>query len=119
MDIIKTATITSFRVYTAEDVGLTASLQLMIEGLACEFGGHNLFISLPEDYTYVGHFIFKCLETVGVTETKELIGKEIKCRIVDDRVVGIGDMEFSRWFYPITDFELIESDKFQEDGIPD
>lgn len=58
MDIIRDAIVTGFRVYITEEIGLTASLELLIDDESLEFGGHNLFTSLPEDYSYVGHFFF-------------------------------------------------------------
>ena len=76
-------------------------------------------MSLPEDYTYVGHFLFQCLKTIEVTEARELIGKEIQCKIIEDTVVGIADIDLVNWFYPVTDFEIMKSEDYNEEEIPD
>jgi hypothetical protein len=98
-----------------EDHGLlTAFLMLDYGGTVQGFGGYGLYSPAKKvkEKNFAGHFIYRTLETVGVYEWENLVGKAIRVVIGDDRLIkGIGHIINDKWFYPQAEFEEIAGDK--------
>lgn len=107
--VIETATITN------DDHGLlSAWLGLDYGGTSQGFGGYALY--LPKDFShsinqrnYAGHFIWRCLEVVGVTEWAKLPGKTIRVRSEHSKVHAIGHIVKDDWFEPSKDFDIMKA----------
>jgi|GEM_PF-3258929 len=78
---------------------LTARMELQIETGVIVFGGSNLFIGS----SYMGHFIFRCMEIASVATIMQLDGVSILVEIEDDIVTGIGNYS-GHWFHPAHEF---------------
>lgn len=77
---------------------LTAWLHLDYGGARQDFGGHMLYAPKLADNT--GRFIWRCLETVGVTEWANLEGRGVRARVEAGLVAAIGHFIKDRWFEP-------------------
>lgn len=61
---------------------LSASMEIKINEDYFVFGGTSLFCSIPNQGSdFFGHFVLRCMETVGVTTTREMEGEMIKAII--------------------------------------
>ncbi len=82
-----------------EDHGiLTCYLHFDISGgSSIAFGGYNL------NSIGTGYFVKKILDVVGVNEWELLVGKHVRIKLEDRRLVAIGNIMDDRWFDPKTD----------------
>ena len=86
---------------------LSAWLHLDYGGSGQGFGGYCLF-SPKSSKDCAGHFIYRCLEIVGVERFDQLTGKTIRVRINEGRISAIGHIVKDLWFCPTK--ELIKGD---------
>ncbi len=93
-----------------EDHGiLTAFLHLSYGGSSQGFGGYALYLE-KNTKNYCGFFITRVLETVGVSEWKDLVGKTIRVKSDMTHVEGIGHIIENRWFYPKQELKMLEAE---------
>jgi hypothetical protein len=108
---IKNAVIKSAILTTADYGQLTGSLTLEYGGGSFQgFGTYTLYNPhYPEDKNFGGFFIFRCLETVGVSEWSRLVGEPVRARIGDDRLIkAIGHFIEDKWFCPEQEYETFK-----------
>jgi len=87
---------------------LSAWLHVDHDGGTQGFGGYNLyspFLHKAMKQTAAGHFIWRCLEVIGVMDWDQLVGKAIRLRIEDGRIVAIGHIVKDNWFEPHSELE--------------
>ena len=108
MSEIKNAIIESARFDTGR--GLSAWLTLNYGGTSQGFGGYLLYApkgwkAHKESGNFCGHFIWRCLEIVGVNDWAELPGKPIRVKADYGKVHAIGHIIDDKWFDPSAEFE--------------
>jgi hypothetical protein len=83
---------------------LTLWLHLDYGGTGQGFGGISLYHPEREE-DFAGSFLYKTLDTVGVSKWEDLRGKHI--RVVSDhsKVHKIGHIILDKWFCPATDIK--------------
>jgi len=102
---------------SSEDHGiLSAWLYLDFGGSGQGFGGYGLY--LPESFkkanneiNYAGHFIWRVLEIVDVTEWGRLKGKTIRVRTSPEKIHSIGHIIKNDWFDPSEDFAKMKENR--------
>jgi len=92
-----------------EDHGiLTCFLHLSQGGSGQGFGGYRL--DAPKGYSiYTDFWVKRVLETVGVSEWEDLVGKYV--RVVGEdfgKIEGIGHITDNKWFYPEKEIEKLK-----------
>ena len=99
--IIKSAEITS-----ANYGCLSAYLQLDYDGTGQSFGGYSLYLPKGglDAKNVAGHFIWRVLEIAGVKEWDNLVGKTIRVRATNNKVLSIGHIVKDKWFTPSEEF---------------
>ena len=101
MSEIKNAVIKTTKITNDEHGLLSAWLGLDYGGQAQGFGGYCLYNpSHSEENSYAGHFIWRVLEVVGVSEWSQLVGKTIRVRASHAKVEAIGHIVKDEWFEP-------------------
>ena len=90
-----------------EDHGiLTCFLMLEQNGAGQGFGGYRLDAPKKGDSPLAGFWIQRLLETVGVAEWKDLVGKYVRVDGEDfGEIRGIGNIIDDKWFYPRKEIE--------------
>ena len=108
--VIKSATITN-----ADHGVLSAYIHLDYGGAGQAFGGYVLYSpsakSGSHEANYAGLFIWRVLETVGVSEWERLPGKTVRVRQEHDKVHAIGHIVKDEWFYAGQEFTALENAK--------
>lgn len=100
--------IIDFDLHLIEGVALSASLEIKVGDEYKEFGGPNLFASIPnEGDDIVGYFIKRCFQICEVDKGRDLEGHLVKVQIHDERIVGISSLRSDQLFYPTSEFEKI------------
>lgn len=101
--------IIDFDLHLIEGVALSASLEIKVGEEYIEFGGPNLFASIPnEGHDIVGHFVKRCFQICEVDKGRDLEGHLIKVQLDDDRIVGISSLRSDQFFYPASEFEKLD-----------
>jgi hypothetical protein len=101
--------IIDFDLHLIDNVALSANLEIKVGDEYKEFGGPNLFASIPnEGNDIVGHFIKRCFEICEVDKGRDLEGHLIKVQLDDDRIVGISSLRSDQFFYPAAEFEGLD-----------
>lgn len=93
--VIKSAVITN------DDHGiLTAWLHVDYGGAGQGFGGYALYSPKLREapYNYTGLFLWRVMETVGVHNWGDLVGKPIRVRQDHSQVTAIGHYIEDKWF---------------------
>ena len=109
------ATITNADITTADRGFLDCWITLDYGGTCQAFGGYTLY--LPKSFKHhnmmsiAGHFIFRIMELAGVTEWKDLVGKNIRVRKEWSKIHAIGHIIKDDWFCPEEDFKQVKEDK--------
>ncbi len=84
-----------------EDHGiLTCYLHLGQDGSMQGFGGYRLDAPKDKDSKLGTFWIKRILETVGVHEWEDLMGKHIRVDGSGSKIDGIGHIIEDKWFYP-------------------
>ena len=119
----KNAIITSAQITIGDRGLLTAWLMLDYGGSGQGFGGHALY--LPKSFSnhqgqvnIAGHFIWRVLEIVGVTEWSHLVGKSIRVRATNGGIEAIGHIIKDDWFIPGDEFAAMGGRKAEADALP-
>ncbi|MBE8971061.1 hypothetical protein IQ277_34140 [Nostocales cyanobacterium LEGE 12452] len=100
--------IIDFDLHLVEGVALSASLEIKVGDDYIEFGGPNLFASIPnEGVDVLGHFIKRCFRICEVEKGRDLEGHLIKVQVGDDRIIGICSLRSEDFFYPVVEFEQL------------
>lgn len=106
----RNAIITSAEITSDAHGALSAWLHLDYGGAGQGFGGYALY--LPDCFkhskkqaNYAGHFIWRVLEIVDVTEWSKLPGRTIRVRCEHSKVHEIGNIVKDEWFNPAAEFE--------------
>lgn len=90
-------------------VALSASMEIKVNEDYFVFGGPEAFLSIPNQGTdFFGHFVMRCMQTVGVTSTREMEGELIKVIILDGKVMAIASLKDDVFFNPLTEFPLVK-----------
>lgn len=109
MSIIKNAIISSVQIETCDRAKLTAWINLDYGGSGQSFGGYSLYVDLKDEANVAGHFIYKCLEVVGVEKWDELKGNAIRVELdkpgLGGLITWIGHITKEVWFRPAIDFK--------------
>lgn len=102
-----------------EDHGLLTSYLRLVQGGCCQgFGGYGLDGQPSERIdgakrtpsVYCGWWIARILETVGVSDWKDLKGKYIRVDGEDfGKIDGIGHIVEDRWFYPAKEIAAMKA----------
>lgn len=103
-----------FMKITNEDHGmLSAWLTLDYGGAEQGFGGYCLYTpsKFRQQKNYAGLFIWRVLETVGVSEWEQLPGKIIRVRKEHTKVHAIGHIVKDIWFAPSVELAVLERGK--------
>ena len=101
--------IIDFDLHLIEGVALSASLEIKVGEEYIEFGGPNLFASIPNEGTdIVGHFIKRCFQICEVDKGRDLEGHLIKVQLDDQRIVGISSLRSDQFFCPTSEFEKLD-----------
>jgi hypothetical protein len=88
---------------------LSASIEVKINEEYYVFGGPSMFISMPNQGSdFFGHFVMRCMQTVGVKTTREMEGEMIKVIINDGKVYAICSLRNDNFFSPVEEFEQLE-----------
>lgn len=100
--------------------GLSAWLMLDYGGAGQGFGGFMLYApkgwkSHGDGGNYAGHFIWRCLEVVGVDDWSKLAGKPIRVKADGNKVHSIGHIIEDKWFEPSVEFEAMQNASKQDD----
>lgn len=114
MSVIKNAVIESVSLQINDHGILDLWLSLKYEGGLCQgFGGYTLY--LPKSFkhhsiqSFAGHYIYRCMEVVGVEELNAMKGKAIRVQLDNDglggKIEGIGHIIKDDWFFPKLDFQ--------------
>jgi len=95
----------------ADDHGmLTAWLRLDYGGWMQGFGGYTLYKpKFPKSPNYAGHFMWRVMKIVGVTEWKDMIGKTIRVKCNHCGIEAIGHIVEDSWFYPKEEFAELKT----------
>ncbi|GGH55924.1 hypothetical protein GCM10007423_63980 [Dyadobacter endophyticus] len=100
--------IIDFDLHLVEGIALSASLEIKVGDDYIEFGGPNLFASIPnEGADVLGHFVMRCFQICEVGKGRDLEGHLIKVEVGDDRIVGICSLRSEEFFYPVLEFERL------------
>ncbi|MCE7065802.1 hypothetical protein [Dyadobacter sp. CY326] len=112
------AEITDFEIHVIDDVtleetvgsvALSASIEIKINENYYVFGGPTAFLSIPnQGVDFFGHFVMRCMQAVGVTNTRDMEGELVKVIISDAKVVAISSLRNDAFFSPFTEFALID-----------
>ena len=104
----RNARITSVSMSTADHGCLSSRLNLDYGGLEQVFGSYVLYIPKHMQGNYAGMWIWRCLESAGVSDWKDLPGKIIRVRTDHTKIHAIGHVLEDRWFYPEKEFIELE-----------
>lgn len=105
---VKSAVITKAMLTTEYRGVLTAWVMLDYGGAGQGFGGHALYV--PSGFmrhelkSFAGHFLWRVMEVVGVSEWGSLPGKSVRVRAGISGVEAIGHIVRDDWFCPAKDF---------------
>lgn len=108
---IKNAVIRSTVLTTADyDGQLTCSIAMDYGSTRQSFGTYILYnLHYKEDKNFGGFFIYRCLEVIGVNEWSKLIGKPVRVRIGDNRLIeAIGHFIEDKWFCPEQEYTTLK-----------
>lgn len=106
---LKNALIKSAEI-TIDECGFLTSWIHLDYGSTCQGFGNDV-LYLPRSFknhelkTMGGHFIFRCMEIAGVSKWSEMIGRPIRVKASDERVIEIGHFIKDDWFNPTKDFK--------------
>ncbi len=92
-----------------EDHGIMTSYLILEQGSSGQgFGGYRL--DAHKKQSVAGTFwIKRVLETVGVTDWSQLVGKYIRVEGEDfGDITGIGHIVEDKWFFPAKEFQEIK-----------
>lgn len=106
----KNAIITAATITNDAHGMLSAWLHLDYGSSGHGFGGYVLYF--PDSLNkanYAGHFIWRVLEIVGVSEWSQLVGKTIRVQCDHSRVHAIGHIVKDDWFNPKKEFEKMQT----------
>ncbi len=74
------------------------------------FGGYALY--LPKSFTHhnphsqtLGHFIWRVMEVVGVSNWSDLKGKHIRIQGDPSKITAIGNILKEKWYTPEDEFQ--------------
>jgi hypothetical protein len=111
---IKNAIIKNVQVSNDNHGCLSLWLELEHDGGCQAFGGYNLYSPQSKkgkdgnkglnSKNYAGHFIYKVLEIVNVSELSKLKGKSIRIKSTHEHIKSIGHIIENTWFDPSKDF---------------
>lgn len=107
----RNAVITGVALSTADHGCLSGWVYLDYGSTGQGFGGHMLYSPSPKrskDPNFAGHFIWRVLEVVGVTEWGELKGKTVRVKASHSQVQAIGHIVKDIWFIPGEEFRRME-----------
>jgi len=103
-----------------EDHGiLTCMLHLDYGGSGQGFGGYvldyyNKDIEERVGTAYGMEFIILILKTVGVEKWEDLVGKNIRVKAEDTKIIAIGHILKDNWFEPGKDLIWLEKSELEE-----
>ena len=102
---------------TTADHGLLSSfLTLDYGGSVQGFGGYQLYSpNIKQHPNYAGHWIWRCMEVVGVWKWEDLKGKFIRVKMKDwHRIHAIGNIIEDKWFCPSEELAIMENEYSKE-----
>lgn len=102
---IKNAVITNVKLTMENCSALTAWLDISYGNTGQSFGGYYLYTqNCKKDLT--GLFIWRIMETVGVEEWNDLVGKTIRVKYqpINKNIEAIGNIMEDKWFSPSKEF---------------
>lgn len=111
MTEIRNATVESVTLNDGDRGILTCWLTLDYGGMSQGFGGYTLY--LPEHFShhkqamqhnFAGHFIWRVMQIVDVTDWSRIKGKTLRAKIEGNLCVAIGHITKDDWFNPREDF---------------
>lgn len=72
------------------------------------FGGFALYIGRSGAHhrveSFAGHWLWRVMEIAGCEDWEHVVGKAIRCRVEDGRILAIGHIIKDDWFEPAADF---------------
>ncbi len=96
-----------------EERYLTMALTLKYGGGKYQgFGSYILY--LPEDWehhnikTIAGDFIYNCLKIADVTDLSKMVGKSIRVKCNDVKIIAIGHIIEDFWFCPSEKYAKVD-----------
>jgi len=106
---IKNAMIKNVSLSNADHGCLSSFIQVDHDEGSQGFGGYQLYT--PNNRGRLGSagvFIWRVLETVGVSDWKDLARKYIRIRLEDGMITAIGHIVKDDWFCPKEEFKNLE-----------
>jgi hypothetical protein len=110
----RNAVIESVRITNDDHGVLSAWVHLDYGGCVQGFGGYVLYV--PKSFrhattqkNYAGHFLYRTMEVVGVTEWTDLKGCACRVRADRGKVHAIGHVIRDQWFDPSAEFKEMEA----------
>jgi hypothetical protein len=110
---IKNAVIREVAITNDAHGALSAYVSLDYGGACQSFGGYALY--WPEWFrrgdgqkNYAGHFLWRVMEVVGVSEWSKLVGKAVRVKANYSKVKALGNIIREDWFDPESEFDAVK-----------
>lgn len=100
MNNTKNAKITSVVITNADHGLLTCFVNLEHESGAQGFGGYQLYTPKFPKRDHTGFFLWRIMETVGVSRIEDLKGKIVRIEGGHSKIDAIGHVIEDKWFNP-------------------
>lgn len=107
---IKNAKIYSAKLSTADYGQLIGALMFDYGGGVQGIGPFTLYNPKDKDREKVnlgGHFIYRCMEIVGVDDWSKMVGKPVRVLINNRRIDAIGHYLEDKWYYLVEEHEKL------------
>jgi hypothetical protein len=100
---IKNAIIDKVQIFIKDNGNLSIFLDLDYGKCQQSFGGYDFQVGINL-YNYFGHFIWRLMKIVNVSNLDDLVGKPVRVKCDFSQVYAIGHFLKDEWFDPSVEY---------------
>lgn len=100
--------IANVNIYKSDSYDLLSELTILNDGDVWTFG-NKVFKHLSGgtvSQKMAEFFTRRCMQVTNATNIHELIGFQIRIKVIDGQILGISSLDGNEWFFPLVEYHL-------------